>query len=200
VPKRTSHLTGRPPVTSRTELEHTALALFASRGFAETTVDDIAQATGIARRTFFRYFQSKNDVVWGEFDALLDELATWLAGAPADQPILEAVRDAVTRFNTLPPDAEPAHRQRMSLILYVPALQAHSTLRYARWRQVVAEFAARRLEQPLDDLAPQLVGHVALAAALAAYEQWLLRPDGRLEGLLTDAFDAIRGVDLRDLA
>ena len=199
MPKRTSHPTGRPPVTSRTELERTALALFTTRGFAETTVDDIARAAGIARRTFFRYFRSKNDVVWGEFDALLRELESWLDSADDGTPLLATVRDAVIRFNTFPPEAAPSHRQRMSLILYVPALQAHSTLRYAHWREVVARFAAKRLDRPTAGLAPQLVGHLALAAAIAAYEQWLLQPDGRLEALLADAFDAIGEVDLRAL-
>jgi hypothetical protein len=79
----------------------------------------------------------------------------------------------------------------MSLILYVPALQAHSTLRYARWRAVVAEFAAVRLGASPGDLGPRLVGHVALAAAVTAYEQWLARPDADLTLLLTAAFDAV---------
>src|ERR671911_440051 len=59
-------------------------------------------------------------------------------GGPADhrlgRPLLETLAEAVVRFNDLPAEAIPAHRQRMSLILHVPALQAHSTLRYADWR------------------------------------------------------------------
>jgi mycofactocin system transcriptional regulator len=172
-------------------VESTALALFDGRGFAETTVDDIADAAGISRRTFFRYYDSKNDVVWGDFDAMLRDLDEWLAATPDDRPLLPTLRDAVIRFNSLPADAVLAHRQRMSLILYVPALQAHSTLRYAEWRAVVARFAARRLDEPVDSLWPQLVGQVSLAAALAAYEQWLAREDADLADLLTAAFDAV---------
>jgi mycofactocin system transcriptional regulator len=188
---------GRPPVTSREELERVALELFARRGFPETTVDDIAAAAGISRRTFFRYFASKNDVVWGDFDSLLRRMDGWLQRIPDGAPLLETLADAVVRFNSLPPEAVPAHRRRMALILHVPALQAHSTLRYADWRGVVARFAARQLALPEDDLRPQLVGHVALAAAVAAYERWLADDDADLAALLAAAFAQL---DLRFVA
>jgi mycofactocin system transcriptional regulator len=182
---------GRPRATNRDAVDRAALDLFGTRGFAETTVDDIAEAAGISRRTFFRYYDSKNDVVWGAFDALLQDLDTWLADTSSDRPLLPTLRDAVIRFNSLPSEEVPAHRQRMALILYVPALQAHSTLRYAEWREVIARFAAARLDEPVEGLWPQLVGHVSLAAALAAYEQWLAAADGDLADLLRTTFDAI---------
>lgn len=183
---------GRPPVTSRVELERIALDLFIRNGFAETTLDDIAAAAGIARRTFFGYYASKNDVVWGEFDALLHGMEDWLGQVSDDLPLLEALTGAVVRFNSLPPDAVPAHRQRMSLILHVPALQAHSTLRYADWRDVVARFAARRLGLPPDALVPQLVGHLALGSAVTAYEQWLADGSADLTALLAESFASWR--------
>jgi mycofactocin system transcriptional regulator len=168
-----------------------ALELFSRHGFVETTVDEIAEAAGIARRTLFRYYPSKNDLVWGDFDARLAQLESWLATAPTERPLWNTLGDAVVRFNVLAPDEVASHRQRMSLILYVPALQAHSTLRYARWRAVVAGFAARRLQQPVDELGPQLVGHVALAVAVAAYERWLADEGEDLSALLAAAFDAV---------
>jgi mycofactocin system transcriptional regulator len=185
---------GRPPVTSRTELERIALDLFIRNGFTETTLDDIAAAAGIARRTFFGYYSSKNDVVWGDFDALLQGMEAWLAQSPDDRSLMETLTEAVVRFNDLPPEAVAAHRQRMSLILHTPALQAHSTLRYADWRGVVARFAARRLNQPVDALLPQLVGYLALGAALTAYDQWLADESADLPTLLLTAFAAL---DLR---
>jgi mycofactocin system transcriptional regulator len=175
-------------VTSRAELEQVALGLFIRRGFQETTLDDIAAAAGIARRTFFGYFSSKNDVVWGDFDALLRGMEAWLADAPDDRPLLDVLTDAVVRFNDLPSAAVPAHRQRMALILHVPALQAHSTLRYADWRGVVARFAARRLGLPAEDLLPHLIGHLSLGSAVAAYERWLADDGADLAVLLTEAF------------
>jgi mycofactocin system transcriptional regulator len=181
----------RPPVTTRAELEQVALQRFVEDGFVETTVDDIAREAGISRRTFFRYYPSKNDVVWGEFDHLLGDLEAWLDAVPDDAPLLPTLRDGIIRFNSLPADAVPAHRQRMSLILYVPALQAHSTLRYSHWRDVIIAFAARILGQPAETMSPQLVGNVALAAALTAYGQWLADPDSDLPELIGEAFDAI---------
>lgn len=193
VGQRTAGAAGRPAVTSRAELERIALALFASRGFEETTVEDIATAAGIGRRTFFRYFPSKNDAVWGDFDQGLTGLRHRLAAADPHQPLLDALREAVLRFNSLDPAAEAGHRTRMLLILHVPALQAHSTLRYAAWREVIAEFAAQRLRQRPADLLPQLAAYSCLGAALTAYEQWLAQPGSDLEALLDRALRALDG-------
>jgi mycofactocin system transcriptional regulator len=184
---------GRPSATSRAELEQIALDLFAAKGFDETTVEDIATAAGIGRRTLFRYFASKNDLVWGDFDAGLAQLRSHLAAAPAEQPLLTGLREAVLAFNVFPGEQEQAHRERMALILTVPTLQAHSTLRYAAWRAVIAEHAARRLRQDPAALLPQLVAHTCLGAALTAYEQWLRDPGSNLTALLEQAMSALDG-------
>ena len=178
---------GRPEVTSREELELVALQLFAERGFDATTVDDVAEVAGIGRRTFFRYFASKNDVVWGDFDAALETLRAQLAAVGPDVPLMEGVKEAVQAFNRLPDGAEPQHRVRMAMVLHTPALQAHSTLRYAGWRAVIAEHAAARLGVATDDFAPQLLAHQVLASCVAAYEEWLARPGTDLPSLLGEA-------------
>jgi mycofactocin system transcriptional regulator len=187
----TAERVGRPPVTTAAQLERVALGLFARRGFAATTVDDIAAAAGISRRTFFRYYASKKDAVWGDFDNGLRQMSEALRRCGDDLPLREAVRTAVISFNALAPEDVPAHRQRMALILHVPELQAHGTLRYAAWRAVIAEFAAGRLNRPVADLLPQLVGHLALGAALAAYTEWLRVEDADLGELLHAAFSAV---------
>ncbi|SFK91631.1 MULTISPECIES: mycofactocin system transcriptional regulator [Amycolatopsis] len=176
---------GRRPITSRAEVEHAAFELFARQGFERTTVDDIAQAAGIGRRTFFRYFPSKNDIAWGDFDSELERLRKRLAGYPPEVPLGDAIREALVEFNRIDPEEAPWHRRRMELILTTPALQAHSTLRYADWRQVIAEFVADRLGVPADSLAPQAIAYATLGVALAAYEQWLRSPDAELPELLT---------------
>ena len=180
-------MAGRPPATSRLDIERAAFALFAEQGFDETTVDDIAAAARISRRTFFRYFASKNDVVWGEFDRGLEHLRETLGAADPTQAWLTSLRLAVVEFNALAPEQVPLHRQRMELILHVPALQAYATLMYARWRAVVADYVAGRTGRKPDDFVPRLVGHTALAAAVAAYEQWLAEPSAALGDLLDEA-------------
>jgi TetR/AcrR family transcriptional regulator, regulator of mycofactocin system len=178
---------GRKRVTSRAGLEHVAFDLFDRQGFERTTVDDIARAAGIGRRTFFRYFPSKNDVPWGSFDEELERMRLHLKALPPQMPLMEAIRVAIVDFNTFPPEQIPWHRRRMRLILRTPALQAHSTLRYAAWRQVVDEFVGERIGQRPDALAPRTLGYVALGVAIAAYEQWLETDDADLRDLMDSA-------------
>ncbi len=178
---------GRRRMTSRADLEQVAFDLFERQGFERTTIDDIARAAGIGRRTFFRYFPSKNDVAWGDFDAELARMRLRLNAAPARVPLMDAIRHAVVDFSRVAPEQIPAHRRRMELILRVPALQAHSTLRYAAWRQVIADFVAERTGLEPDALLPRAVAHAMLGVAVAAYEQWLETGDDDLCNLLDTA-------------
>ncbi|MFW6090358.1 MAG: mycofactocin system transcriptional regulator [Actinomycetota bacterium] len=183
---------GRPVATTHGEIEQAAFRLFAERGFEGTTMAAIADAIGVGRRTLFRYYESKNDIPWGQFDRTLDRFRRILDESPADLPLHEAVHRAVLRFNEFPADAQPPHRERMRLILRTPALQAHSVLRYAQWRHVIAEYVAWRRGLAPDDLLPRTVGHVSLALALTAYEQWLEEPSASLHGLLDQCMHRLR--------
>ena len=179
LPTRTGR--GRPPSTSRDEVAHTALELFIREGFEETTVADIADALGVARRTLFRYFDSKNDLVWGDFDWVLDRLRAELATGDPDEPMMQTLTRAVLNSNRYDGSALEELRLRMTLITTVPALQAHSMVRYREWRAVVAEFIAGRLGQEPDDHIPTLVGHLALGASMAAFARWVTHPDEDIE-------------------
>jgi TetR/AcrR family transcriptional regulator, regulator of mycofactocin system len=182
---------GRPPGTSVDELTHVGLELFFERGFDATTVDDIAAAAGIGRRTFFRYFPSKNDLPWGDFDRLLDAMRGTLDAVPDAVPTADALRDAVVAFNDFPADEITHHRRRMALLLRVPALVAHSTLRYESWREVVAEFVARRTGEPVGAIGPQTTAYTCLAVTMSAYEQWLDHDDADLPDLIERAFSVL---------
>ena len=178
---------GRRRATSRAELEQVAFTLFTARGFDATTVDEIAAAAGIGRRTFFRYFPSKNDVPWGAFEDELERMRVRLKACAPEVPVMDAIRYALIDFNRVAPAQVPLHRRRMQLILRVPTLLAHSTLRFAAWRAVVAEFAAERTGHRPDDLAPQAIAHAVLGVSVAAYEHWLDDPGADLGSLLDRA-------------
>jgi mycofactocin system transcriptional regulator len=178
---------GRRRATSRTELEQVAFTLFTARGFDATTVDEIAAAAGIGRRTFFRYFPSKNDVPWGAFEDELERMRVRLKACAPEVPVMDAIRYALIDFNRVAPAQVPLHRRRMQLILRVPTLLAHSTLRFAAWRAVVAEFVAERTGRRPDDLAPQAIAHAVLGVSVAAYEHWLDDPGADLGSLLDRA-------------
>jgi mycofactocin system transcriptional regulator len=183
---RTGH-PGRRRATSRAELEQVAFGLFAVHGFDATTVDEIAAAAGIGRRTFFRYFPSKNDVPWGAFEDELERMRIRLKACPPQTPLMDAIRLALIDFNRVALAQVPLHRRRMELILRVPTLLAHSTLRFTAWRAVIAEFTAERTGRRPDDLAPQAIAHAVLGVSVAAYEHWLDDPAADLGTLLDDA-------------
>jgi TetR/AcrR family transcriptional regulator, regulator of mycofactocin system len=177
---------GRPRTTSRDEVQRVALALFAERGFEETTLDDVAAAVGVSRRTLFRYYPSKNDIVWGEFSEQLKGLRSGLAAAAPDQPLMEVLRRAVVGFNDYGDQEEL--RIRMGLITSVPALQGHSMLRYRDWCDVIAEFVAERLGGRVDDHLPQVIANAALGTAMATYRHWITHPEADLLAELDTAF------------
>jgi len=183
---------GRPVATSHAQIEAVAFRLFAERGFDAVTMADIAAEVGVGRRTLFRYFESKNDIPWGQFDRTLDGFRAILAESPDDLPLADAVQRAVLRFNEYPADAQPSHRERMRLILETPALQAHSVLRYAEWRDVIADYVAGRLGLDATDTLPRTVGSVSLALAISAYEGWLADPESDLPTLLGETTQSLR--------
>ena len=183
------HRVGRRRSTSWEHISNVAIDLFAARGFDDVSVDDVAEAAGIARRTLFRYYPSKNAIPWGDFDAHLNLMRELLAEGDQRGDIAVALRTALLAFNRFD-DAE-RHRQRMRLILGTDALQAHSMTMYAGWRTVVAEYVARRRGEKPDGLVPQTAAWALLGVALTAYEQWLADESVSLERLLGDSFDVV---------
>jgi mycofactocin system transcriptional regulator len=183
---------GRPVATTHADIEQAAFRLFADRGFDATTLDDIARDVGVSRRTLFRYFDSKNDIPWGQFDQTLEHFRALLDAMPAKLALSEAVFRGVVAFNEFPDDAMPPHRDRMRLILETPTLQAHSVLRYGQWRAVISEYVARRTGSDAEAVLPQTIGHVALALALTAYERWLAEPGSTVPDLLRESLAGLR--------
>jgi len=182
---------GRRRSTTRDHIADVALDLFATYGFNQISVDDVALAAGIARRTLFRYYPSKNALPWGDFDIHLDHFASVLAGGDPDAPVRAALRTALLDFNSGDDFQTERHRQRMRLILENTELQAYSMTMYAGWRAVVAQFVARRTGVAPTDLVPQTIAWLMLGVALSAYEHWLADETIPLRDALGDAFDAV---------
>ena len=181
----------RPPGTSRRTLELIALRLFTEQGFDETPIEQIAAEAGVSRRTFFRYFDSKTSVLWGEFDSEITVIREALAKVPDSVPMMDAIRQAVVAANHYRAEDVPELRARMNLIGSVPALQSGATVHYDAWERAVSEFAGTRIGQPPWSLYPLAVGRCTLAACRAAYDRWSARADGDLTVYLDAALTAL---------
>ncbi|MFI5614263.1 mycofactocin system transcriptional regulator [Amycolatopsis sp. NPDC051903] len=189
--RTTGNRRGRPPGTSARALEVIALRLFTERGFHETTVDDIASAAGVSRRTFFRYYESKADVLWNEFDSEVETIRKLLAGTSDALPVFDAVREAVLAANHYHASDVPELRMRMQLINTVTELGASAAIHYDAWERAVSAYVGRRIGQPADSLYPLAVGRVVLAACRAAYERWSARADADLTVYLDASLRAV---------
>ncbi|MGV0604026.1 mycofactocin system transcriptional regulator [Mycolicibacterium sp. XJ1904] len=185
------HRVGRRRSTTWDHISNVAIDLFAKKGFDDVSVDDIAEGAGIARRTLFRYYPSKNALPWGDFDAHLAHMRNLLADLDPEVPIGEALRTALLAFNNFDAAETARHRMRMRVILETAALQAYSMTMYAGWRGVVAEFVAKRLDATAGDLIPQTVAWTMLGVALSAYEHWLADETVPLAQALGAAFDTV---------
>lgn len=190
----TARPVGRARSTDADTLSRIGLELFIEHGFDQVTVGDIAEAAGIGRRTFFRYFPSKNDLPWGDFEGLLASMRRRFAEVDPSVPLYDALREAVIDFNSFPEEEMPLHRARMECLLRTPTLVAHSALRYRAWRTVVACFAARRLELPQGAHLPTTLGHVCLGISISAYEAWLADERLELASLIDQGFRDMRGI------
>jgi TetR/AcrR family transcriptional regulator, regulator of mycofactocin system len=177
----------------RARIEKAALDLFSLKGFEQVTVDDVAAEAGISRRTFFRYFATKADAVWGHFAAHVARLEELLSGPDDGRSVLDRVCAAYVEVNDYAEADLPVLRERMRLILTEPALLAHSELRYAEIDRVVAEHVARRTGTRPDALLPRLVATTTRAAATTAFEVWLADGRTRLTDDLHAAFTELAG-------
>jgi AcrR family transcriptional regulator len=180
---------GRPAVTTVHQLSVLAQRLFVDRGFERTSIEDIAKAAGISRRTFFRYFSSKADVLFAESAVDLARLREGLGqGRPGD-PYRAVVTRAVVSALAFPPEDREWAWQRAQLILTVPALQARAAMVFADWRHAASEYAQTRPGS--DDVFALAVGHAVLAATLAGHEHWIARPATDLGDVLARMLDLL---------
>lgn len=195
--RHTTSMTAPPPLRQRNrertaaEIEAAAFALFADCGFDAVTVEQIAAAAGVSPRTFFRYFPSKEDVVFGDHVAAVQRLRSTLATQPKDDPPLRRVRQAVLR--TQDPAGNPTREVlRARLVADVPAVRARFLHLVEDFEDVVAAELARGLGGGPDAAARATIVAAAIFGALGGARRAagsIPHPDPRR--LVEDAFDLV---------
>ncbi|MFJ9696517.1 TetR family transcriptional regulator [Kitasatospora sp. NPDC101183] len=153
------------------ELAQAALELFTRKGFDAVTVDEIAADAGVSKRTFFRYFASKEDVIVHVLAELGADMRAELASRPPEEPPSVALRHAVAVSVTSCTDHPDQARRVVRLILDTPALYARFLERQAQWREELAAELATRTGSA-DGLHPRLAAGTALAAFDVILQQW----------------------------
>ena len=177
------------------ELEAAAYRLFGERGFDNVTVDDIAAEADVSRRTFFRYFASKEDVLLADHFVQLARLRAAMADRPADEPIVTALRNALLSMTGDFDERKEKVILRGRLMRDTPSLQARSLVHQKLWEEAMQEMVAERLGvDPVADLRPGVVAAAGLAAMRVAFTNWLSSGcDGDLIALTTEALDLLDG-------
>ncbi|MEV4753746.1 TetR family transcriptional regulator [Micromonospora sp. NPDC049559] len=164
---------------TRAALEQAALRLFAEKGYEQTTVDEIAAEADVAVRTFFRYFSSKQHVLFGDVGhQRINHLCTALAAAPTGTPPLEAVR-AVLDALDLDRDEQEQLNQRLRLLKEQPALVGMYLMLNHQLRQTLVDFVAHRTGLPSTDPYPLLVAGAAVTSWDVALHVWLAGENSR---------------------
>jgi AcrR family transcriptional regulator len=175
------------------EIQETAMALFAERGYADVTVEDIAREAGISERTFFRYFTSKDHLLVAEAGRRIAVIHESLVTQHDDLDAWSALRNAVLD--------QSASEERLGrrgaiwaqLTKEAPALLAKMIMHGAlEGTHNIEVELARRLGVPETDALPDVMMRVTLAAVQSAYLRWLESDaSDSLVDLTTDALDLV---------
>lgn len=176
---------------TRLALETAALELFAEKGFDGTTVDEIAEACDISPRTFFRYYSTKEDVLFANGDERLAALLAELARRPPDELPIRAVQAAFIATT----DAYAQDRERLALRSRIfdssSGLRSHKFERQQSWEEAVTAALVARDQlatTKTPDLQLRLVAGASMACLRAALHEWL-ESGGELPALVDAGFD-----------
>jgi AcrR family transcriptional regulator len=166
---------------TRLALIDAALRLYREKGLEGVTVAEIARLADVAPRTFFGYFETKEDVFLGRGDDRLELLVQAIRERDHREPILTAIRRALQRDRQPPAEASPAGRPELSELLQHPAIANRLRERWNRWEDLLASAIAADAGAGPGDPEPRVVaaavaGAIRVAAA-AAQEQ----PERRFE-------------------
>jgi AcrR family transcriptional regulator len=178
---------------TRERLTRAAMALFLERGFEATTLDDIAAAAGISRRSFFHYFDSKEDVVFAWHEEITVALVAAIAARPASESMLAAAENAIAAMAR---QIEPAEAIAMARLKRDnPALQARDQVKYEQLERALAEALAKRAGHKAEKLGARLAAMIATGAMRIGGELWAAEgARERPEVLVNRTFAAIRAI------
>lgn len=180
-PASCASLRERKKVETRNALRSAAVRLYLEHGPADVTVHGICEEAGVSPRTFFNYFETKDDAVFDWDHRLTHQLVTGLAERPAEESPLEALHRTVHR--TVPAlVADPGWRDRSRLLRQHPELIPKLMHSGRRMEDAVACAVAARLGLPEDARYARLLASTGLAALRTAMQGW--DPDSGAEGLL----------------
>jgi AcrR family transcriptional regulator len=179
----------------RDEVSKQAWLLFARQGFEATTVDQIAEAAGMSRRTFFRYFAGKDELVLDRIVASGRLVADALRGRPADEAAWPALRAAFDQTVSLQQQhAETSHRLQV-MLRDEPVLRTTIESRRRLWLELLAPLVAERLPgrevSGGADLRATAITSSAIACLETAQVAWTSHPDSSLADLLDEAMGAV---------
>ncbi|MHA6624743.1 TetR family transcriptional regulator [Pseudonocardia sichuanensis] len=158
----------------RRELVAAAVRLFGTRGYEDTTVDDIAAAAGVGRRTFFRYFRSKEDAVSPDHEAALARIAEVFEAAHPDEPAASLVLRAGETVFDLYAEDPALSVQRFALTHEVPVLRDRESARVDHYRRLFTRHLRSRFTgEPDGELRAAVIGASVVAAHNLALRAWL---------------------------
>ncbi|MFI0781073.1 TetR family transcriptional regulator [Streptomyces sp. NPDC021212] len=153
----------------REALIDAAFQLFLEHGFERTTVDDIVARAGVGRRSFFRYFPSKEDVVFPEHERCLTEMSAFLASSGDGEP-LDVVCDAARLVMQMYAASPEFSVQRYRLTREVPSLRGYELSVVHRYERTLAHYLRQRYAGAPDGA---LRAEVQAAAVVAAHNNGL---------------------------
>lgn len=178
------------------EIGEAAMRLFLESGFDAVTMDQIARAAGISRRSLFRYFGTKEDIVLGNLADMGRATSHMLQSRPADEPPWAALRAAFEVFVTDPAYSPEFAFRTGKLVHGTPSLRARRLEKQLLWLDLLVPPIRERLTGDDADLRAHAIVAGALACLDTATEMWIRRDGrGRIEDLYDQAVAAVRGGD-----
>ena len=158
---------------TRSSIEEAALQLFTERGYDKTDVAAIAERAGVSRRTFFRHFRSKSEVVFGDEHRVPDQLRSAMGQEAPTTPACQAVAGAVIALATGFEERRDRTLPRARLIADTTELLQHGLLLQRRWADVLADELARRAGRTDPSVEDRVVGAWGIGAYAAALHHWI---------------------------